>query len=839
MNFRFLAATAFIILFLGGFTPIIAQFQPNRSENQPSIKLPRKNGQALTDVCWQLTDSTFTDFVQFSPKPGAKSAYNSVVKVAYDNKNVYIGAMLYDSLPKRIRKELTVRDLVGNDDFFAVYFDTFNDKQNAFEFGVTAAGVQTDGKLANNTTDRNWNVVWRSSVKQTTEGWVVEMAIPYSALRFPECLRQQWNVNFRREVRRVNEVSYWNAINPSIEGTVLQFGKMDSVSYIKPATRLSFTPYFATASTQQLNAAQGEDAWKTIPSGGLDMKLGLGDAFTLDMSVIPDFGQVQSDNIILNLTPFEFRFDENRPFFTENVDIFNRNSLFYSRRIGGKPIDYNAANVEIQKDTSYRIITNPERSAILNTLKISGRDKNGLGFGLLNGIHRTTFSDIKIGKRLSRPIMTEPLTNFNLFVVEKLMANNSYISFTNANTIREGNYRDANVTAMDFRMASKKNTYAFSGRGAVSNIYSNDAKGSISRGYSYNLGLSKISGKFRFDVLRTLDNDTYNPNDLGFLLANNTIRNFGSLKYVIFQPQGIVNNSQTYVNTQYTELFKPAVFTRFDMNIGNKTQFRNFWETNINVLAAPGKTNDYFEARRSHSKFVRPSEAEISASITSDTRKKVAFTLGGGYNKTLDTFSRRFFYASFAPRFRISNRFNLTPSIATRFYTNEQGFADSLLIATNKGEVFGTRNRQEVITTLTMNYLFSPISSITARARHYWAVVDYKNFATLNEDGYLDAIANPYTGANESRLPNRNYNVFNLDMVYRWQFAPGSELNFIWKNSVFTDVNSIEYGYNTNFNNVFAQQHNNFVSVKFLYYLDYLKIRKKRRAPQAVQNSFQ
>jgi Domain of unknown function (DUF5916)/Carbohydrate family 9 binding domain-like len=843
MYFRFRAIIA-ILFFFAGISPIFAQYDLNLTENKSSIVLPRKAGQArrtdespkvdgvLNDLCWQLIDSTFTDFVQYSPKPGAPSAYKTVVKVAYDNRNVYIGAMLYDSLPKRIRKEMTVRDLVGNDDFFAVYFDTFNDKQNAFEFGVTAAGVQADGRLAGAMQDRNWNVVWKSAVKQTKEGWVVEMSIPYSALRFPERLRQQWNVNFRREVRRVNEVSYWNNIDPSIEGTVMQFGKMDSVSYIKPATRLSFTPYLTTFSENNIGSARGESTWNTKLSGGLDMKLGLGEAYTLDMSVIPDFGQVQSDNVILNLTPFEFRFDENRPFFTENVDIFNRGSLFYSRRIGGKPIDYDAPKKQVAGDVTRNLISNPERSSILNTLKISGRDKRGLGFGILNGVHGSTFAELSRGKGINEQKLTEPLTNFNMFVVEKLMANNSYISFTNASTIREGLYRDANVTGMDFRFADKANAYAFSGRGAVSNIYKNDSIGRTTRGYSYGLGFSKVSGKFRFDVNRSLDNDTYNPNDIGFLLVNNTVRNSATLKYVIFQPQGIVNNSQTYIGAQHTELFRPSVFTRLEGNIGNKTQFRNFWETSINIMAAPQKTNDYFEARITRNKFIRPSEAEASASITTDTRKQIALTLAGGYNTTLDNYTRRFYYANAGLRFRLTNRFNITPNVSTRFYTDEQGFADSLDLGTNNREIFGTRNRQEIISTVTLNYLFSPKSSFTARARHYWALVDYKNFATLAENGVLLPIENPYTDANVSRLPNRNYNIFNLDAVYRWQFAPGSELNFIWKNSVTTDINKLEYGYETNFNNVFGEQHSNFVSIKFLYYLDYLKIRKKRRTVQ-------
>lgn len=807
-------------------TNLVPQFSARRGEALRTDDIPKIDGN-LNDACWQMTDSVqvFTQFTQFSPNPGAPSNYTSEVKMTYDNRNIYIAAYLHDKEPRKIAKELTLRDAIGNDDYFAVYFDTYNDKQNAFLFGVTAAGVQIDGRVNGMTEDYSWNVVWRSTVKQVRDGWIVEMEIPYSAIRFPNRLRQKWNVNFRREVRRDREVSYWNAVNPSIDGMVQQFGTVDSVSYIRPAMRLSFTPYLATFSQNNPTPARGDAAWETKFTGGLDMKLGLGESTTLDMSIIPDFGQVQSDDVELNLTPFELRFDENRPFFTENTDIFRRGGLFYSRRIGGKPFNYNGAAAYVATDASKSVAYNPDRSAISNIVKLSGRDKNGLGFGILNGIHGGTFAEISRGKGLKENFLTDPRTNFNLIVVDKLLKNNSHISFTNANTIREGKARDANVTAADVRLATDDNQYAFTGNAAVSNVYSNDSLNSTKRGYTYSLGFSKINGPFRFDVGRTLYNDTYDPTDLGFLLTNNVVRNYATVRRVSFLPKGGINNYQLGATAAYQEIYDIAAYNRLDVSGFASVQFKNFLQLSANLNYVPNGINDYFEARNSHRLFKKPSEAEIGGTIETDSRRKVSALISGGYNAATDTSTRRSWYVGIEPRLRISNRFSLLPSVKLRMYHNEQGFAgyrDSL----KTKEVFGTRERQEIVTTMTANYLFSPKSSFSVRARHYWSVVNYTYYHTLQDDGRLKTVVNPFDATTN---PERNYNIFNLDFVYRWQFAPGSELNLIWKNSAFTDTKELVYQYDQNFTNVFGNEHNNSVSVKFLYYLDYLKIRKRHR----------
>ncbi len=808
-----------------GSQPVIPPIAPaailtRRGQAIRTDDAPKIDG-SLNDACWQITDSVqcFKNFTQYSPNPGQASKYPSEVKITYDNRNIYVAAYLFDKEPKKIAKELTLRDVVGNDDYFAVYIDTYNDQQNAFLFGVTAAGVQVDGRVNGMTEDYTWNVVWKSTVKQSKDGWIVEMEIPYSAIRFPNRLRQQWNVNFRREVRRDREVSYWNNINPTIDGMVQQFGKADSVTYIRPATRLSFTPYLATLSRNNPNAGRDEAAWNSQITGGLDMKLGLGESTTLDLSLIPDFGQVQSDDVELNLTPFELRFDENRPFFTENTDIFKRGNLFYSRRIGGKPFNYNQPYAYVAADPSKTVVTNPDRSAISNIVKISGRDKNGLGFGILNGVHGGTNAEISRGKSLKENFLTDPRTNFNLIVVDKLMKNNSYISFTNANTIREGTARDANVTAADFRLATDNNLYAFSGRGVFSSIYTDTVK----RGYSYALAFSKINGNLRYDIGRSLDNDTYDPTDLGFLLTNNLVRNYATLRRVSFTPRGGINNYQFGASTSYNEVYSVQAYNRWDIATFANVQFKNFLQLNAKINYVPNGINDYFEARTTHRVFKKPSEMEVNLGVETDSRKKVSALLSFGYNAATDTSTRKTIYVGIEPRFRVSNRFSLFPSMKMRLNNNEQGFAGF----DDKGnEVFGTRERQEIITTLQANYLFSPKSSFSVRARHYWAVVNYVYFHSLQDDGKLKIIQNPF---NDATNPEHNYNIFNLDLVYRWQFAPGSELNLIWKNNVATDTKNLVYKYDENFTNVFANQHNNIVSIKFLYYLDYLKIRKKKR----------
>jgi len=271
------------------------------------------------------------DFVQLQPYNGKPSFQPTETWLFYDQTAIYVGAMLYDSSPDSIFNYLTERDDTGTSDYFGVYIDPYNQGQLAYGFFVTPAGVQIDIKAIKNSDGDNessdWNAVWDSKTRITDKGWIVEMRIPYSALRFSNKAGDAWGLNFFRNIRRYNSNNSWNFIDRNGSGFIYQEGALTGIKDIKPPVRLSLSPYLST----YFNTGKNDDPF--LYKGGLDLKYGLNESFTLDMMLIPDFGQVQSDDRQLNLTPYELYYNEKRQFFTEGMELFNRAWIFYSRRI--------------------------------------------------------------------------------------------------------------------------------------------------------------------------------------------------------------------------------------------------------------------------------------------------------------------------------------------------------------------------------------------------------------------------------------------------------------------------------------------------------------------------
>ncbi len=234
-----------------------------------------------------------------------------------------------------IRRQITARDeeQLKDLDYFSVFLDTYHDLQNGFQFLVTSSNVQTDAGLAPNQVlspgeygDKTWDAVWDSKISIVEDGWIVEMKIPYLSLRFANKDAQSWGLQFQRVIRRNNEISFWNPVDPQVNGFVNQFGILANLVNVKPPLRLSFSPYVSTG-VRSIPASDGFNT-DALLSGGMDVKFGVNESFTIDATLIPDFGQVVSDNVVNNLTPYEVKFDENRPFFTEGTEIFNKSGLF-------------------------------------------------------------------------------------------------------------------------------------------------------------------------------------------------------------------------------------------------------------------------------------------------------------------------------------------------------------------------------------------------------------------------------------------------------------------------------------------------------------------------------
>ncbi|MBV2166136.1 MAG: carbohydrate binding family 9 domain-containing protein, partial [Kaistella sp.] len=465
-------------------------------------KSPKIDG-ILDEGVWQNAPSA-ANFIERRPNNGklAVESLKSEVKILYDDTGIYFGAVLFDNEPTKIAKELTERDNIENDDIFGVTLNGYNDHQQSLEFLVTPAGVQADAKLTNDFgEDFSWNAVWFSAVKITETGWVVEMKIPYSELRFPKKQIQEWGINILRLVNRTSTVYDWNFVDNKKGSYMLYDGVLHGIENINPPTRLSFLPYFST----YLNSFKGKSTANF--NGGMDLKYGINDAFTLDLTLIPDFGQTSFDKSVLNLSPFEVQFQEQRPFFTEGTELFSKGNLFYSRRIGGHP------SLSPSLNTDEEFVENPDKVKLFNAVKVSGRTNKGLGIGFFNAVTEKMNVEIRnINTGEIRKEVIEPWANYNVLVLDQRFGGNSSVSLVNTNVTRDGNFRDANVTALLFDVRNKKNTYRYFGSTKESLVMNGETK----YGNESSAGFNKVSGVHRFGANYFMRTRDYDIGDLGY-----------------------------------------------------------------------------------------------------------------------------------------------------------------------------------------------------------------------------------------------------------------------------------------------------------------------------------
>ena len=818
-----------------------------------SISAYRTNINIKIDAVFDESDwenaKKATDFILNEPTPGVAPAQKTEVRVLYDDKAIYIAATLFDQSPDSILHQFSERDEVGISDWFAVVLDPYQDGLNGSGFIVSAAGVQFDTKysaIGNNggggavfSGDSNWDAVWESKTAYTEEGWAVEMKIPYSAIRFPKVEQQVWNINFARMVRRSRQQSYWNEVKPEITGLLNQSGKLMGIQNIQSPVRLSATPFLVTYLENYFDENENpKSSWGRSFNAGMDIKYGINDAFTLDMTLIPDFGQAQSDNQILNLSPFEVQFDENRQFFTEGTELFNKGNLFYSRRIGGTPLKYDEA--EDQVGELEELIDNPATSQLINASKISGRTKKGLGIGFFNATAGRTSATIKnkeTGEK--RTVNTDPLTNYNVFVLDQNLKNNSYVTLINTNVWRDGTAYEANVTGTEFSLKNKQNSYSINGNGTLSQKYISgaetyDQKDSVSLGYSYRVEFAKTSGQFQFGTQYSVNSRHYDINDLGINFRANQQTVAARANYNIYKPFGPFNRAGVWSWVQYTRLQEQNVFTDFQWNLRSFIVNKNFFAGGLFGSLQPFKTFDYFEPRTEDFSqyYTFPRNGEIGAWGSSDFRKKFAYEFDAGITFFEDA-GRKEVEVAFSPRFRINDKLFFKLEIEGEYLKNTVGYSEP--IDSSQGfeniadqDIILSRRDQIIFdNTLSGNYIFTNNMSLTLRARHYWTKLEYRAFNLLENNGSLTST--PYKGLNDSggSLHNTSFNIFNIDMVYRWRFAPGSDIYFVWKNSIFKESEDIDKTYLYNLKNLLNAPQRNSFSFKIVYYLDYLDIKSK------------
>ncbi len=767
----------------------------------------------LNESFWQSAPEA-VGFVQQEPFNGRASSYATKVYVGYDDDALYIGAVILDPVRDSISFELHERDNIGLADYFGVMLDPFNDGLTGFGFVVTSRGVQGDLKLNNwDEEDYSWDAVWKSAVIVSDSGWTAEMAIPYSALRFPSKATQRWGVNFYRSVQRRREYSTWKIIDVNKSGMISQAGELLIEDELKPPMRLSATPYLSAMTSHNSKSTK----WSSGYNYGMDLKLGLNESFTLDMTLIPDFGQVESDELVYSLTPFEVYYEEKRPFFTEGTELFNKGNVFYSRRIGDTPQNYNTIASSYSDSL---IVKNPETVQLINAAKLSGKTRRGFGVGVFNAVTANTWAEVRPANELKR-IKTEPYTNYNMVVVEQALANNSQISFYNTNVVQPDSNRMANVTGTEMVFRNSKSTREFYTMFNLSQKFNSNEKARF--GERLLMSYAKIDGQFRPEIWLNAMTDTYDPNDMGYQKNNNEISNGLNLRYNFYEP----NNwrlrwfNRIYFNQYYQ--YRPLKFSVLE--IGGESRL-----TTVKQLSLGGNFNfyplgklDFFEARTKGRYFKKPLSFNIGFWGSPDYRKKFLIDYRAGI-KVFPEWKLVNWWLSLSPRWRIKENIMLVPELAFDYYRNDIGYATKITAENETQHIlFGKRDVKNITSSISFDYVFNPHAALAFNLRHYWLLVDFKDFYRLKEDAGLESF--DYSTSLDFAV-----NSFNIDMVYKWNFAPGSELLLVWKNAVYTilDGASVDKDYFTNLENTFDSPVGNSFSIKLLYYIDWQNIKKLR-----------
>lgn len=738
----------------------------------------------LDEPDWQRAPVA-TGFRQFEPEEGAVPSQRSEVRILYGEAALYVGAMLYDDSPEAILRTLGRRDEFNQADWFHVSIDSYFDRKTAYTFAINAGGVQVDG-IRTDRLDTSWDAVWESATRVTPEGWVVELRIPYSMLRFAEADVQRWGINFRRRIPRLGEVSDWALIRRSElgAGAVAQFGILDGLRGIRPRRNIQVTPYtLARLQSEENEDLPGERLVDTGIDVGGDVKIGLSSNVTLDATISPDFGQVESDPAVLNLSAFETFFPERRPFFTEGIQIFEYDlerggRLLYTRRIGAE-------------------------APIIGAMKLSGRTSNGLSFGVLGAATGDNF---------------DPSRFYSTARLRQQLGDYSQVGAIL--TGFDGPEARSLSTGADWDLRFGGNTYRFNGQTSFAHRNAFEPDEDDDTGFSLMAGLDKIRGVWNFFSGITVISDGFNPNDLGRLRRDDYLNaNLG----VSHQ----INDGEAFGP------FRRASFTLFagngasyreqlDLGLGffffSDWELRGYQEIELNIRSDYLLGGYDINETRGLGPRAQPREMSVDLTYETDSRRhwrlestirgefyddggravgagveldwnvsaRLGLSLEAGFGRDLGR-SAWASNAAFLPRddggWALGEE-SAAPDDEDQTFRpfDDGGLLAPLLAATTPYDdagsyylpVFGERDTRVADVTLRSDITFSPTLSVQFYGQLFAARGRYQNLALLLDRDTLAPLPS-YPKSHDFALSS-----FQTNTVLRWEYRPGSTLFLVW-----------------------------------------------------------
>ena len=811
-------------LFLFLFFSISLNYSQDRKEIEVKrFQTPPIIDGKLNDLHW-LNSNPAKDFERWMPNNGSKEkkGYENLVYMGYDDNNIYIAGKLKN--PNTIPIEFSQRDNIWevNAETFFVSINTYDDNINYQGFQVTSAGTLGDmyTSVEMSPTDWDFDTVFESKVSINENDWTLEMKIPFSALRFPSKNIQNWGINFGRKIVETGEVYTWNFVDQINSEYAESMGLTKGIKGVTPPLRLFFYPY-AQTSVDFKNGNKPLNAY----SAGMDLKYGINNSFTLDATLIPDFGQVAFDEKELNLSPFEQKFDENRAFFTEGSQLFKKadsqgyrgGNFFYSRRIGD---DISLDFEEIIGDNE-EIINYDTKAKLINSIKLTGTTNSGLSIGIINSITDKAYANIRnINSKEIINKLIAPLTNYNVLSLSQTALNEySTFSFLNTNVNRGSNFEDSNNSALVINLYDNKRKFNIN----ASVFQSNSKTFSETKGFRGEISLSELTGSLRFDIGWNGVDSNYYQNDLGYYNLRNDQRLWAKVGYMTFEPTKLYEKFDAYLWMSERSRFFPKVLKSRGARIGIEAISLKLEQIKAS-FDYTSKYKDFEETRKDDVFVYQPAVYEIEFSYRSDTRKKLVYGSGieysFGLNEQFDediSETEIEFYSGY----RVSNKFKIELGISNGISKNEIGY----VFDENDNIYFGNRKVKFTENNISLNYNFDSYKSLSLKFRQFWSSALYKDdFFKLKSDGNRSVSDKNISDYD----PNTNFNLWNLDLSYDWEFAPGSKITFLYRNNIFNEDNLSGISYYKSTKELFEKPINHQLSLRINYFIDFNLLKKKK-----------
>lgn len=834
--------------------------------------LPIKLDGKLDEASWQSVDWGGGDFIIRTPNEGESPSESTVFKILYDANNIYVGVRAYDPEPDKIETQMSRRDGFAGD-WVEINIDSYFDHQTAFSFTISASGVRGDEFISQdgNNWDSSWDPVWHAKTSIDDEGWIAEMQIPLSQLRYGSKEDHVWGIQFTRRVYRKNERSNWQFIPQNSTGWVHKFGELHGIKGIKAQRQVELLPYSVA---KRVNApaeagnpfATGTDNDLAI---GLDGKIGLSGDFTMDLTINPDFGQVEADPSEVNLTAFESFFREKRPFFIEGRNIldfqvteaawggsYSSDNLFYSRRIGRRPI----YSPDLGDD---EYMEKPQNTSILGAVKISGKTKSGLSIGILESVTSQEKATIDLfGNRREETV--EPLSNYfagrvqqdfkqgNTTLGAMFTATNRKIDDTQLNFLHTQAYSGG----VDFLHNIQNRNYYLSANAIFSRV-SGDAEAILrtqTRSTRYfqrpdadhlTLDSTRTSldghggtvrfgkrGNFKFQSGATWRSPGLELNDIGFLSRADEVNQWTWVGYRITKPFSIFNNISLNANERFSWDFGGQSLGGIT-NVNSHIQFKNQWRI------GGGLTYEFDNISNSRLRggpsLKLPGGVGTNIYVNSDQRKNIMLNFGY-YNfvarENAADIHNFWMWTSYRPSNAMSLSFN--PFYTTR--NRLMQFVGTQEMNNDDRYLFGTIDQKTLGVTFRLNYSITPNFTIEYYGSPFVSAGEYMDFKRIT-DPLADRLDQRYAaltgesvtyaddvysfdengdGVSDYSLDNPDFNFreFNSNLVVRWEYHPGSTLYLVWSQGRSSFVNDGRFSYRRDLNDLFSSDAQNVFLLK-------------------------